>query len=205
MNTAVRTGELLTAATRLGGKGFMDAPDDALSLWLPGTRQLLVVQAGAVRTEDIDALTSGTAAVHAECYRSRPDVGAVATLSPPWSQLLARRGGSMPVLFDEQARHLGRPWHLRASLATRLRSGGNAGVQAGRLLVLGVTLRRTLFNAELFEKCAQAFVLAQASGRPVAVLPRWVCYIANRRLHADQKRAAASHAAGEDAAELQAY
>ena len=86
-----------------------------------------------------------------------------------------------------------------------LAGGGNAGPLEGRLLALGVTRNRMLFNAELFEKCAMAYVLARLGGGAVKKVPWWVRLIAGRRLRQDQARAASSHAAGEQAQELGAY
>ena len=54
-----------------------------------------------------------------------------------------------------------------------------------------MTAMRLALNAELFEKCAKAYVLAVAGGGRVRALPCIVRWVANRRLGKDQQRAAA--------------
>lgn len=203
-----RHDELLQAATRLAAKGLFNDGGDSLSLLLPGTgRMLLLVHGQAPREVELDHGEDGIAGLHARLYRLRGDVGAAALLSPRWSLQLAALNEAMPAVFDEQARHIGRSWAPAGieQLPALLAGGGNAGPLAGRLLALGVTRNRMLFNAELFEKCAMAYVLARLGGGRVKKVPWWVRLIAGRRLRKDQARAAASHAAGQQAAELGAY
>ncbi|MGL4317234.1 MAG: hypothetical protein ACRCTL_11560 [Pseudomonas sp.] len=200
--------ELLQAAARLSAKGFFQTPGDALSLLQPGSgRMLLLVHGGEVQEIELSQPDSALARLHAEVYRLRGDAGAVATLSPRWSLQLGGLDEAMPSVFDEQARHIGRSWKPAAAtqLPTLLAEGGNAGLVDGHLLALGVTRNRMLFNAELFEKCAMAYVLARLGGGRVKQVPWWVRLIAGRRLLKDQANAAASHALGQQAAELGAY
>ena len=77
-----------------------------------------------------------------------------------------------------------------------LRDGGNVVLVDGQPLVLGMTASRLALNAELFEKCAKAYVLAAASGGRVKPLPWIVRYVANGRLMKDEKRARERVAAG---------
>lgn len=200
--------KLLQAAARLTTKGFFQQTGDALSLLLPGSGQmLLLVQGGEVQQVALSHPTDNLSRLHAEAYRLRGDVGAVATLSPLWSLQLGELGEAMPAVFDEQARHIGRSWvpGTAQQLPALLADGGNAGLVDGHLLALGVTRNRMLFNAELFEKCAMAYVLAHLGGGRVKHVPWWVRLIAGRRLRQDQANAAASHAFGQQAAELGAY
>ena len=55
---------------------------------------------------------------------------------------------------------------------------------------------RTVFNAELLEKCAKAYVLATCAGLPVGRIPWLVRWIANGRLMKDERQAAAQYAMG---------
>ena len=200
--------ELLQAAARLTTKGFFQQSSDSLSLLQPGSGlMLLLQQGGEVRQVALERPTDNLSRLHAEVYRLRGDVGAVATLSPRWSLQLGELGEAMPAVFDEQARHIGRSWAPATAqqLPTLLAAGGNAGLVDGHLLALGVTRNRMLFNAELFEKCAMAYVLARLGGGRVRQVPWWVRMIAGRRLLKDQANAAASHAFGQPAAELGAY
>ncbi|WJN60167.1 hypothetical protein [Pseudomonas sp. SO81] len=200
--------ELLQASQRLAAKGLFNDAGDSLSLLLPGSgRILLQVYGEAPREVELGHGDAGVAGMHAWLYRLRGDIGAAALLSPRWSLQLQQLGEAMPSVFDEQARHIGRSWAPASSeqLPKQLASGGNAGPLDGRLLALGVTRNRMLFNAELFEKCAMAYVLARLGGERVKRVPWWVRLIAGRRLRQDQARAASSHAAGQQAAELGAY
>ncbi len=144
------------------------------------------------------------AALHAAIFQTRGDVGAIAVSSPCGVRLVAEFGGVLPTLFDEQARHIGasaRPIldRTRAS-KERLREvfgrGENAVLLGNQLLCLGMTSERVLFNTELVEKCARAYVIARATGRPVKRIPWWVRVIANRRLMKDERNAAVSYSHG---------
>jgi hypothetical protein len=59
-----------------------------------------------------------------------------------------------------------------------------------------MTAKRLALNAELFEKCAKAYVLARAAGGPVHAPAWWARAIAGRRLIKDERRAAARFAQG---------
>lgn len=199
------TTTLLATTHRLQDKGFITHAQDSVSLLLPNEDVMLLWSEQKFEVLPLADALLGVAAIHTTCYRQRPDVGAVALLSPTWSLLQHQEGYPLRTLFDEQARHIGRPWQSKNTLKTKLATGGNAGMNDGQLLVLGVTPRRMLFNAELYEKCAKAATLAHATHMPVHTLPWWVRRIAESRLRADQKRSAASHQAGQEAEELQAY
>jgi ribulose-5-phosphate 4-epimerase/fuculose-1-phosphate aldolase len=125
-------------------------------------------------------------------YAARADVGAILVGGGDFSRALAALGGRLPVLFDEQARHLG-AFRGRCSgpedLSAALRSGANVALVGGAPVCLGMTPQRLALNAELFEKCAKAYALAFAAGGPTPEIPAWVRFIANRRLLKDERRA----------------
>lgn len=142
---------------------------------------------------------------HAFIYRLRPDVGAIVIGGGPFGTLLHEFGGVLPMVFDEQARHLGRMRApvkrglgrmLEHELARALGGGANAVIVEGVPVRLGATCQRMVLNAELFEKCAKAFVLATATGSRVTRIPWWVTKIANGRLQNVERRAALSFAEG---------
>ena len=72
-------------------------------------------------------------------------------------------------------------------------------------MVLGMTPSRLAMNAELFEKCATAYVLAVASGGPVRPLPWIVRHVANRHLMKDEQRARGRVRAGLAPEETKGY
>ena len=134
----------------------------------------------------------------------RADVGAVAISSPKGARLLARFGGLLPPVFDEQVRHIGSSVgplpdedYAHCDMVKKtFRRGANAALLGERLLCLGMTCDRVLFNTELYEKCAQAYVIAKASGSRIGFIPVWVRLIANHRLLRDERRAAGSYRNG---------
>jgi ribulose-5-phosphate 4-epimerase/fuculose-1-phosphate aldolase len=208
--TATFAEQLERAQRRLSEKGLLGAPDDLVSVLLPGTGRLLLRQRDDLAARELPfSEASGAAALHAEVYRLRPDAGAIASVSTQSSAALAAPGSHVPIVFDEQARHIGDAWpSTRASrLASALVGGANAGAIDGRWLVIGVTPSRMIFNVELFEKSARAYLLARGGRleRATYRVPWWVCWIAGRRLRRDQQNAARHHAAGRPSPELTAY
>lgn len=200
--------ELIKAASRLSAKGLLNRQGDAVSMLMVGEGKMLFLEVGGTpRVVSISNPDAGVAALHAQVYRTRSDAGAVATLSPRWRLQLKGLGEAMPGIFDEQARHLGRNWApIRAKdLPAALASGGNAGLVDSCLLVLGITRNRLLFNAELFAKCAVAYVLARLGGGKVKRLPWIVRKVAGGRLLKDEATASAAHAQGQRSPEPSGY
>ena len=177
----------LVARELLAGEGA------GLSLRIPGGTAMWFGRAA-----DESPSRAGQAPLHSAIYAARPDVGAIAIGGGTFGAGLADFGGRMPEVFDEQARHLGRMGAAcgASGLASSLHAGGNALLVDGVPVCLGTTASRLALNAELFEKCAKAYVLAAAAGGPVKPLPWWVRHIANGRLLKDDARAAARLARG---------
>jgi ribulose-5-phosphate 4-epimerase/fuculose-1-phosphate aldolase len=188
---------------RLSAKGLMDAEQAGLSLRLPGGAAMWFASAPeeAPRQLPLDGSSRATegAGLHAAIYRLRPDVGAIVSGGGRFGQCLADFGGVLPQVFDEQARHLGRMGVPVVSLVALERSvgtGGNAVLVRGQPVCLGMTGTRMALNAELFEKCAKAYVLAAAAAGGARQLPWLVRFIANGRLRKDQRRATRSFSLG---------
>ncbi|MGM9491051.1 hypothetical protein [Ideonella sp. YS5] len=179
---------------RLAARQLLRGAGAGVSLRIPGSGELWF---GAAADEAPRRLAD--VPLHTALYAARPDVGAIAVGGGVFGACLADFGGRMPEVFDEQARHLGRMGpavRSTESFVTSLRAGGNALLVDGVTVCLGTTGSRLALNAELFEKCAKAYVLAAAAGGPVKPLPWWVRHIANGRLRKDQGRAAARLAQG---------
>lgn len=220
MHTQIEA-QLVQACRRLAGKGFLKTPEDSCSMRVPGRPEMIFV-AGLqnwcqVCNSDLDRLSfsvqAGSAGLHTAVYGQRDDVGAVMISSPRWARLLRDHGGVLPPIFDEQVRHIGKAAgslgepdeQLPVGLRAALRSGANAALVGERLMCLGTTRDRAVFNTELFEKCAQAFILAQATGKRINLIPGWVRFIANGRLLKDERRAAESYRAGRIPESMHAY
>jgi ribulose-5-phosphate 4-epimerase/fuculose-1-phosphate aldolase len=203
---------LLEACRRLAGKGFLNSPADSFSLRIPGKTEMVLASGldDWSRIEVADLRTAslfpkeGLCRFHASIYRERADAGAVAISSPKGARLLARFGGLLPPLFDEQVRHIGSSAgplldedSVHGNMVRKtFKRGANAALLGERLLCLGMTCDRVLFNTELYEKCAQAYVIAKASGNQIGFIPVWVRLIANHRLQRDERRAAECYHSG---------
>jgi ribulose-5-phosphate 4-epimerase/fuculose-1-phosphate aldolase len=202
--------EVLDGYRRLAARNLVSAPEDSLSLRIPGERAMMILSGVANRAQaEIDdvrlasfAATGAVSAVHAHIYEERGDVGAVVISTPHWTRILSSHSGSLPPLFDEQVRHIG-PASLpqddglvQEAIGKSFRRGTNAALLGGRLICLGMTRDRLLFNVALYEKCAQAWVMAKASGGRIGRIPFWVRLIATRRLLKDEARALASYREG---------
>jgi hypothetical protein len=150
---------------------------------------------------------------HAEFYRERQDAGAVLKGPLLWMTALDRLGEQLPAVFDEQVRQLGprvtrldgMPGEYTTARKRSIRSGNNAFFCGDGAVCLGTTMERLVLNAELLEKCAQAFVLARLAGCAVRRIPWFVRFVAGRRLQRDERRAAEAFARGESPRGITAY
>jgi ribulose-5-phosphate 4-epimerase/fuculose-1-phosphate aldolase len=197
---------------RLRKRDLFGAAGDSLSVRVPGRNAFILAKAAtqAIQTIATADADSESERLHAAIYRTRPDIGAVLIGTSEWSTALLYLGGTLPALFDEQARHLGdgAP-SVRAgdwsALEEGIRPGGNALTFGSQRVVLGATPNRVVLNADLFEKCAKAFVIASSATATVRSLPRWARRIWVRRLRADQARAARAYQDGRIPEGMDAY
>jgi hypothetical protein len=192
-------------------KGLYGNPDDSFSIRVPGRPEFFMVQGVDARPRHlVMTACDGAAALHAQLYRARPDAGAALLGRSPWCTALADLDATIPLLFDEQARHIGK---VEASVAEgdlpglrkAVAGGANVAIVGEQRLCLGVTPERIVLNAELFEKCAKAFVIAHSSGAPVKSLPRTSCRFYIQRMLDDQARAAETLATGRIPEGMNAY
>jgi len=208
--------QLQRARERLAGQGlaepYVAGLAAGLSLRLPGEPTMLVLLATDTvpQRAAFSDCTSGAPALHVAIYAARNDVGAIVVGGGPFGEALANVGGVLPQVFDEQARHLGimrgpvAQW-TGDTLADALGEGANAVLVEGVPICMGTTCQRMVFNAELFEKCAKAYVLAASTGAQVTTLPWLVTRIASGRMRKDERRAAERFARGELPEESRGY
>ncbi|HLO96832.1 MAG TPA: hypothetical protein VK195_21195 [Burkholderiaceae bacterium] len=191
----------LQLRARLQEKQLLGGPQATLSLRIPGTLTMWHGTADAIQPVQVH-WQRDTRPLAAAVFAQRGDVCAVLHAGGVFGGLLgevAPDEGRMPLVFDEQVRHLGRmpaAPSRQADWAACLRDGGNVVLVDGQPVVLGMTPNRLALNAELFEKCAKAYVLAAASGGRIKPLPWIVRHVANGRLMKDQRRAGERVAAG---------
>jgi len=219
MQTQIKE-QLLEGCHRLARKGFLNTPADSFSLRIPGQTGMMLISGSKdwrqAEIADVRVLhfsaKDALSMLHGWIYQERSDVGAIAISSPKWVRLLAHSGSPLPPIFDEQVRHIGSSGILKSEEPVRrecvrqmFRRGGNAALFGESLLCLGMTCDRVLFNTELYEKCAQAYVIARACEGRISRIPFWVRMIANRRLLKDEATAAASYRDGRVPQEITAY
>ena len=138
--------------------------------------------------------------LHAAVYQARPDVNAIVHTHQVYASALALIKSSIPALFDEQARFLGRsvdviPYApsgtglLKRQIARHVLNHHNAYIlQNHGAICLGHDMERAVNNVEILEKCSLAYLLALCTERPVSRIPLPVREIAFARLRKDQKR-----------------
>ena len=194
---------------RLQARRLLPAEAASLSLRIPASDKMWFGLATDAQPRQVPLhAASGDSELHAAGYRARADVGAMAVGGAEFGRCLADFGGAMPQAFDEQARHLGPMGPAAAAVhdvARSLRRGGNVLLVQRRPVCMGMTAMRLALNAELFEKCAKAYVLAVAGGGRVRPLPWIVRRIANGRLRKDEERASRRFAQGQLPEETQGY
>lgn len=200
--SALSTSSLEQVGHRLREKSLFGAPADSTSLRGPDEDGVSFRRAGENASDLFEeAEATKDAALHVAVYRARPDVGAILVGTTPWMKALSAMGVRLPSLFDEQARHIGPvPAPLAEGeyerLVAELGSGANAALVGSTRVCLGSTPSRVVLNADLFEKCAKAFVLAASTGLPVRPLPAWASELWYARLRNAQTRAATAYRAG---------
>ncbi|KTB57953.1 hypothetical protein AO067_12970 [Pseudomonas viridiflava ICMP 13104] len=186
----------------------------SISLRLPGEQGMWLGKLDDLAPQAVDwsaatvEASQPHASPHASIYRARTDVGAILVGGGTFAKSLMDFGGVMPILFDEQARHIGHmgtPGKQDQPLVNTLKRGGNGAFIDGTPVIMGTTGARMALNAELFEKCAKAYTLARACGKPLTLLPWWVVLVANGRLMKDEKRAALCFADGQIPPETRGY
>lgn len=199
--------QIVDAANRLRSKGLFVPGNDSLSMLIPGTEEFLRISGD---NNEPETLPFESDSPHALIYQSRPDAGAVLIGTTTWSVAIGQLGNSPPVMYDEQARHIGKIPRVvsindYAGLRKAISTGSNVIFYGQQCIRIGMTRDRVVFNAELFEKCAMAFVLASSSGGHIKKIPGWVQYIAGGRLRKDQKRASDAYAVGKIPEGMNAY
>ncbi|HEY1395749.1 hypothetical protein [Roseateles sp.] len=208
----------LSLRQRLLARGLMPGVSDSLSVRDPesgrmgwgsaadASMQTLPIRSGASEVADNAAIAA--IALHRTVYEARKDVCAVLIGGGAFCRQMGAFGGWMPSVFDEQIRQLGqmaRPTESLSQLPGALADGGNVALHAGQVLLLGMTPSRLALNAELFEKCAKAWVPATASGAKLRTLPWIVRYVANGRLMKEEARAREQVRLGKPPMETRGY
>lgn len=223
--------ELHDLWNRLESKGLFQTHPVSLSFLLPGTGTFLLMVKGEGKknkptiqtfsTNNPNTMLDGNNQIeslpsiirfHADLYSFRPDVGAIVRFVPPWSSQLKYLDHPLPLVFDEQCRQLGasvnqlpldKDGNLKES--SILLSGANGFLVSEEVVITSVTREKAIYNCELIEKCAKAYLLAIATGGSVRKIPWFVRFIAKSRLLKDEKKAIEFYKRGERPTGFKAY
>ena len=210
---------IVETAQQLTMKGYLMATGGNLSVRIAGQSALAITPSDydymKMLPEDICVLDfelkvlEGTlkpsveSAMHAAIYRVRPDVNAVIHTHQVYASTLTLIRMSIPALFDEQTRFLGRsvkiiPYApsgtgmLASTIARHIRDHNNAYMMQNHgALVFGNDMERAVHNVEILEKCSLAYLLALCTERKVSGIPLIVRELAFASLRKDQKKAEA--------------
>jgi L-ribulose-5-phosphate 4-epimerase len=139
-------------------------------------------------------------AMHAAVYLTRGDVNAVIHTHQVYASALALMRTSIPALFDEQVRFLGRSVELIAyapsgtgmlknSIIRHIKNRNNAFLMQNHgALCFGQELERAVHNVEILEKCALAYLLTLMAGKKADRIPLVIREIVFAKLRKDQKK-----------------
>jgi L-ribulose-5-phosphate 4-epimerase len=209
-NLIVETARLLT------NKGYLMATGGNLSVRITGQAVFAITPSNydylKMLPEDICILDfklnmlegarkpSVESGMHAAIYQARPDVNAIVHTHQVYASALTLIHASIPALFDEQTRFLGRsvkiiPYApsgtgmLANTIARNVCDHNNAYMMQNHgALVFGTDMERAVHNVEILEKCSLAYLLALCSERKVSGIPLIVRELAFASLRKDQKK-----------------
>ena len=138
--------------------------------------------------------------MHGAIYQVRSDVNAVIHTHQVYTSALTLIQATIPSLFDEQVRFLGRsveiiPYApsgtgmLKKTVAKHVQNHNNAFMMQNHgALIFGHDMERAVHNVEILEKCSLAYLLAICSEREISKIPVAVREIAFAKLRKDQKK-----------------
>ena len=197
-------------------RGYLKTTEGNVSVRIPAKNAFAITPSSydyaIMQVEDICVLSADAqvlegqrkpsieSGMHATVYQWRPDVQAIIHTHQPYASALAIINQSIPALFDEQVRYLGRsveivPYApsgtglLKNNVRSRLKNGNNAYIlQNHGVLVLGGTIERAIFNMALLEKCALVYLLALLTEKKVTRIPLAVREITFAKLRADEAK-----------------
>jgi len=208
--------QVVDTAQALTAKGYLMATGGNLSVRIPERSAFAITPSNydylCMTPDDVCVLDDGLrplegsrppsveSAMHAAIYQVRRDVQAVVHTHQVYASALTLIGASIPALFDEQVRFLGRGvdiipyapsgtgW-LKQAIARHVRNHHNAYLMQNHgALCLGSDLERAAHNVEILEKCALAYLLTLCTGQSASRIPLPVREIAFAKLRADQKK-----------------
>jgi L-ribulose-5-phosphate 4-epimerase len=208
--------QIVDTAQALVRKGYLMATGGNISLRIPGQNAFAITPSNydyfKMTPDDVCILDfelnkiegrlkpSVESGMHGAIYQVRQDVNAIVHTHQAYVSALTLIKTPIPVLFDEQARFLGRsvdiiPYApsgtgmLKNTVAKHVRNHNNAFMMQNHgALVFGHDMERAIHNVEILEKCALAYLLAICSERKISRIPLAVREVAFAKLRKDQKK-----------------
>jgi ribulose-5-phosphate 4-epimerase/fuculose-1-phosphate aldolase len=200
----------------LVGKGYLSGTGGNLSVRIHGEEALAVTPSNFdytnMKVDDICVIDFSSnqisghhkpsieSGMHAVVYKERTDVGCVIHTHQVYASALSLIDESIPALYDEQVRWLGRsvdivPYapsgtgFLKKNIAKMVRNKHNAYILKNHgALSLGTDPERAMHNVLLLEKCALTYILALCTGKKINNIPLAIREIAFAKLRKDQKK-----------------
>jgi L-ribulose-5-phosphate 4-epimerase len=208
--------QIVETAQILVKKGYLMATGGNLSMRVPGESVLVITPSNfdymKMTTSDICVLNfkldviegeltpSVESAFHAGIYQTRGDVNAIIHTHQVYPSALALMNVSIPALFDEQVRYLGRsveiiPYapsgteFLKKKIVKHIKDHHNAYIMQNHgALCFGESMQRAIYNVEILEKCSLAYLLTLCAEREPSKIPLPIREIAFAKLRKDQKK-----------------
>lgn len=206
-------------------KGFLIGTGGNVSVRVPGEPRMAITPSGydymKMTPEDVcivdwemaqlegkmrPSIESG---MHAAVYANRPDVNVVIHTHQVSASAVALTNRSIPALFDEQVRYLGRSVELveyglsgteqlKENIVCKLPNQCNAYIMKNHgALTLGSSPERAMLNVEVLEKTAAAFLLAYYTGERLTKIPPSVRELLFAKLRKDQKQGVVTNEHGQ--------
>jgi ribulose-5-phosphate 4-epimerase/fuculose-1-phosphate aldolase len=208
--------QVVDVCRTLVNSGYLKTTEGNVSLHIPGSSAFAITPSSydyaKMQVQDICVLDLGLnrlegemkpsieSSMHAAVYQNRPDVHAILHTHQVYASALALIKASIPALFDEQVRFLGRsveiiPYapsgtpFLKNNVRRKIQNSSNAFIlQNHGVLVFGGNAPRAIANMALLEKCALAYLLALCTERKVTKIPVVVREITLAKLRKDEQK-----------------
>lgn len=207
--------QVVSISQEMTTKGFLMGTGGNVSMRIAGQKALAITPSNydymKMLPEDVCVLDwklavlagerqpSIESGMHAAIYQARPEVNVIIHTHQVTASAIALMGKPIPSLFDEQARFLGRSveiipygasgtgW-LKSNITRKLKNQCNAYIlQNHGALTLGPNPERAMFNVELLEKCAVAFLLAYYTDERISHIPLPIREVIFSKLRKEQR------------------
>ncbi|CAG0964148.1 L-fuculose-phosphate aldolase [Anaerolineae bacterium] len=208
--------QVLDYSQRLAHEGFLKGTGGNVSVRRPNQDILAITPSNqdyfAITPNDVcvyrfdqskvegDLKPSIEMGFHIAVYQARPDVGCVMHTHQDFASAIALIGKTIPALFDEQVRFLGRSVEVipyapsgTGFLVKQVRKAvgnhHNAYILKNHgVLCLGPDPERTFHNVLLLEKAALSYLLALYTEEKISKIPVVIREIAFGKLRSEQKK-----------------